>query len=250
MPNVTPGPDGLAALNALSPPEAERELLSCCAAPAFARRVAAGLPYADAAALAAAAREAVRGLSWPQVLEALSAHPRIGDRAGGGGREASWSRAEQSGTAGADRRVLAQLAAGNVLYEQRFGHVYLVCATGLTAEEMADRLMARVRNDEETERAVVREELAEIAVLRAVKLVTGLGEGDDPGSPSDPAGPEPSGPDPGDPDPDPDPDSDDSDDSDPGGPGGSGGRDGGRWASGEGRGGAAGRDGHDGEEGR
>ncbi|MFC7382960.1 2-oxo-4-hydroxy-4-carboxy-5-ureidoimidazoline decarboxylase [Sphaerisporangium rhizosphaerae] len=241
MPNVTPGSDGLAALNALSPPEAERELLSCCAAPAFARRVAAGLPYADAAALAAAAREAVRGLSWPQVLEALSAHPRIGDRAGGGGREASWSRAEQSGTAGADRRVLAQLAAGNVLYEQRFGHVYLVCATGLTAEEMADRLMARVRNDEETERAVVREELAEIAVLRAVKLATGPGDGDDPGSSSDPADPDPSGPAPADPD---------HGGPDPGGTGDSGGRDGGRWASGEGRGAAAGRDGHDGEEGR
>ncbi|MET8143263.1 2-oxo-4-hydroxy-4-carboxy-5-ureidoimidazoline decarboxylase [Sphaerisporangium sp. NPDC005288] len=256
MPNVTPGSDGLAALNALSPPEAERELLSCCAAPAFARRVAAGLPYADAAALAAAAREAVRGLSWPQVLEALSAHPRIGDRAGGGGREASWSRAEQSGTAGADRRVLAQLAAGNVLYEQRFGHVYLVCATGLTAEEMADRLMARVRNDEETERAVVREELAEIAVLRAVKLAAGPGDGDDPGSSSDPADPDPSGPAPDDPDPsgpapdDPDHGGPDPGGPDPGGPGGSGGRDGGRWASGEGRGGAAGRDGHDGEEGR
>ncbi|MFC4532193.1 2-oxo-4-hydroxy-4-carboxy-5-ureidoimidazoline decarboxylase [Sphaerisporangium dianthi] len=172
MPNVTPGRRDLAAFNALSPPQAERELLSCCAAPAFALRVAAMRPYADAAALAAAAQEAVRGLSGADVLQALSAHPRIGDRAPGAGREASWSRAEQSGTTGADRKVLAELAAGNALYEQRFGHVYLVCATGLTAGEMLDRLKDRMGNDEDTEQAVVREELAKIAVLRVVKLVS------------------------------------------------------------------------------
>ncbi|WP_248965241.1 2-oxo-4-hydroxy-4-carboxy-5-ureidoimidazoline decarboxylase [Sphaerisporangium perillae] len=171
MPNVTPGRRGLAGLNALSPAEAERELLACCAAPAFARQVAASRPYGDPGALATAAGEAVRALSWPEVREALSAHPRIGDRAAGPGRESSWSRAEQSGTAGADRRVLAELAARNAVYEQRFGHVYLVCATGLTAGEMLDRLTGRLANDEETERAVVREELAKIAALRVVKLV-------------------------------------------------------------------------------
>ncbi|GGL09451.1 hypothetical protein Sme01_00410 [Sphaerisporangium melleum] len=183
MPNVTPGRPGLSGLNALSPPEAERELLSCCAAPAFARRVAGARPFADAATLGAAVREAVRGLSWPEVLEALSAHPRIGDRPAGEAREASWSRAEQSGTAGADRKVLAGLAAGNAEYERRFGHVYLVCATGLSAPEMLDRLRDRLGNDEDAERSVVREELAEIAALRALKLakLAELAAGDAPG---------------------------------------------------------------------
>jgi 2-oxo-4-hydroxy-4-carboxy-5-ureidoimidazoline decarboxylase len=171
MPNVTPDRHGLAGLNALSPPEAERELLSCCASRAFARHVAALRPYDDPARLADAAAAAVRDLDWPDVLEALAAHPRIGDRATGPGRESSWSRDEQSGTAGADRRVLAELAARNVLYEQRFGHVYLICATGLTAEAMLDRLGGRLLNDEDTERAVVREELAKITRLRVAKLL-------------------------------------------------------------------------------
>ncbi|GAA3802517.1 2-oxo-4-hydroxy-4-carboxy-5-ureidoimidazoline decarboxylase [Sphaerisporangium flaviroseum] len=171
MPNVTPGRRGLAGFNALSPPRAELELLSCCASPAFAREVAARRPYDDAEGLAAAAAAAVRELSWPEVLEALAAHPRIGDRAAGASRESSWSRDEQSGTARADRRVLAELAAGNVLYEQRFGHVYLICATGLAAEEMLDRLSDRLRNDERAERAVVREELAKITRLRVAKLL-------------------------------------------------------------------------------
>ncbi|WP_214413681.1 2-oxo-4-hydroxy-4-carboxy-5-ureidoimidazoline decarboxylase [Sphaerisporangium fuscum] len=166
MPNHT-----LAALNALSPPQAERELLSCCASRAFARRVAAGRPYDGADDLAAAAAASVRALDWPDVLEALAAHPRIGERAAGAGRESSWSRDEQAGTVGADRRVLAELAAANFLYEQRFGHVYLVCATGLSAEEMLDRLTGRLTNDEETERAVVREELAEITRLRVARLL-------------------------------------------------------------------------------
>ncbi|RCG28332.1 2-oxo-4-hydroxy-4-carboxy-5-ureidoimidazoline decarboxylase [Sphaerisporangium album] len=170
MPNVTPA-QGLAGFNALSPPEAERELLACCASRAFARGVAAGRPYDDETALTAAAVEAVRALAWQDVQEALDAHPRIGERASGPARESSWSRQEQSGTAGADRKVLAALAAGNARYEERFGHVYLVCATGLTAEEMLDRLEGRLGNDETAERAVVREELAAITRLRVARLL-------------------------------------------------------------------------------
>ncbi|GII59950.1 hypothetical protein Skr01_00350 [Sphaerisporangium krabiense] len=170
MPMVTPG---LAGLNALSPPRAERELLACCGSRAFARAVAAGRPYGDEAALTAAAEAAVRALSWPDVLEALAAHPRVGERPGGPSREASWSREEQSGAAGADRRVLAGLAAGNARYEERFGHVYLVCATGLTAAAMLERLEARLGNDAEAERAVVTEELAAITRLRVARLAAG-----------------------------------------------------------------------------
>lgn len=173
MPNVTPGLRGLAALSELSPAEAERELLSCCASRVFARRLAATLPHEDPGRLADDAAEVVRELAWPDVLEALRAHPRIGERAAGAGRESSWSRDEQSGTKGADRRVLAELAAGNAVYEQRFGHVYLVCATGLSAAEMLDRLQSRLAGDERAERAVVREELAKITRLRVAKLLAG-----------------------------------------------------------------------------
>ncbi|WP_084956807.1 2-oxo-4-hydroxy-4-carboxy-5-ureidoimidazoline decarboxylase [Thermoactinospora rubra] len=162
--------EGLAAFNALSAADAERELLTCCASRAFARHVAALRPYRDLAQLTAAADSAVRELDWPDVLEALGAHPRIGERRAGADRESSWSRQEQSGV---QDHVRAELAEGNRAYEARFGHVYLICATGLTGEEMLARLRERLGNDEEAERAVVRDELAKITRLRMAKLLGG-----------------------------------------------------------------------------
>ncbi|GLW12091.1 hypothetical protein Misp01_72190 [Microtetraspora sp. NBRC 13810] len=173
MPNVRPGAPshGIAAFNALSDDAARAELLACCASPAFAEQVAAARPYPDGGALATAAGDAVARLRWDQVLEALSAHPRIGERAGGAGREAAWSRREQSGVDGAGQDVRDRLAEGNRAYEERFGHVYLVCATGLSAAEMLDRLEVRLGNDEETERDVVRGELGRITGLRLARLL-------------------------------------------------------------------------------
>ncbi|WP_326821362.1 2-oxo-4-hydroxy-4-carboxy-5-ureidoimidazoline decarboxylase [Streptosporangium sp. NBC_01756] len=169
-----PGPAGF---NALGVAEAEAGLLTCCASRAFAREVAARRPYRDLADLAEAAEAAVRDLTWPDIRQALAAHPRIGEPPDGGeataaeGREASWSRQEQSGVDAAGQAVLDGLAEGNRAYEERFGHVYLVCATGMTAEEMLDRLRERLRNDESTERGVVRTELARITRLRVAKLL-------------------------------------------------------------------------------
>ncbi|MGN9839539.1 2-oxo-4-hydroxy-4-carboxy-5-ureidoimidazoline decarboxylase [Nonomuraea sp. H19] len=166
-------PDTLTALdafNARSPAEAEQELLACCASRAFAAAMAARRPFPALDRLVAAAEETARGLEWADALEALDAHPRIGDRASGGGREAAWSRQEQSGV---EDEVRAALAEGNRAYEERFGHVYLICATGLTGAQMLARLRERLGNDEESERAVVREELAKITRLRLVKLMEG-----------------------------------------------------------------------------
>ena len=173
MPNVETGapPYGLAVFNQLDAARAREELLACCASRAFAERVAAGRPYSDTDALAAEAGRVLAELPWDDVLEALDAHPRIGERPRGPGREAAWSRRGQAGTAPADREVLEALAAGNAAYEERFGHVYLVCAAGLSAEELLRRLHARLDNDEETERRIVREELAAITRLRLAGLV-------------------------------------------------------------------------------
>ncbi|MGP4093111.1 2-oxo-4-hydroxy-4-carboxy-5-ureidoimidazoline decarboxylase [Nonomuraea sp. KM90] len=161
-------PDTLDAFNARSPAEAEAGLLACCASRAFAGKVASGRPYGDLDRLLAAAGAAVLELGWDDVLEALAAHPRIGGRPGGDGREASWSRQEQ---AGVEDGLRAELAEGNRAYEERFGHVYLVCATGLTGAQMLARLRERLGNDEERERAVVRGELAAITKLRLGKLM-------------------------------------------------------------------------------
>ncbi|SEG84452.1 2-oxo-4-hydroxy-4-carboxy-5-ureidoimidazoline decarboxylase [Nonomuraea solani] len=161
-------PDSLDAFNARSPSGAEEELLTCCASRVFAGKVAALRPYRDLGGLTAAAEAAVRELDWPDVLEALAAHPRIGERAGGDGREASWSRQEQ---AGVEDEVRVALTEGNRAYEERFGHVYLVCATGLTGTELLARLQERLGNSAEREREVVRDELAAITRLRLGKLM-------------------------------------------------------------------------------
>jgi len=171
MPHDEQTGPGLAAFNALPDEDARAALLSCCASTRFAGGVAAMRPFPDRERLLVAAVAAVAALPWPEVLAALRAHPRIGERATGNLKETAWSRGEQSGVAGAGEDVLAGLAAGNLAYEERFGHVYLVCATGLSAEEMLARLRARLRNDEESERRVVRDELAAITRLRVIKLL-------------------------------------------------------------------------------
>ncbi|WP_433413470.1 2-oxo-4-hydroxy-4-carboxy-5-ureidoimidazoline decarboxylase [Microtetraspora malaysiensis] len=156
----------------------QEELRSCCASTTWMDAVAARQPYADLAALVEAGEAAVAALDWADIVEALGAHPRIGERAlaertADGGRAEAWSRAEQSGAAGASPAVLDAITRGNAVYEERFGHVYLVRATGRSAEEMLGLLLARLGNDDETEREIVRAELGEIVRLRLEKAVTG-----------------------------------------------------------------------------
>ncbi|QXJ26862.1 2-oxo-4-hydroxy-4-carboxy-5-ureidoimidazoline decarboxylase [Actinomadura graeca] len=166
-------------MNSLDAEAARAELLTCCTARRWADAVIAGRPYADPAALRAASAAALAAQDWAGIEEALAAHPRIGDRVGGQDREAAWSRAEQSGVDGAADGLRDALAAGNRAYEERFGHVFLICATGLGGEEMLAALRARLRNDPGTERAVVRQELAKIVELRLGRLLDGEGtEGD------------------------------------------------------------------------
>jgi 2-oxo-4-hydroxy-4-carboxy-5-ureidoimidazoline decarboxylase len=157
--------------NALPPEEVERELLACCAARTWARRVAAGRPYRDAAALIAVGDAVLAELTWSDVAEALAAHPRIGQRAEGSARDAAWSRREQAGVEDADGVVRDALAEVNREYERRFGHVFLIFATGRTPAELLAAARTRLAHDEPTERQVVRTELAKIVRLRVERLV-------------------------------------------------------------------------------
>ncbi|HTX28343.1 MAG TPA: 2-oxo-4-hydroxy-4-carboxy-5-ureidoimidazoline decarboxylase [Streptosporangiaceae bacterium] len=166
--NSSPPASTLAAFNAASPQAAERDVLACCASGSFAKLIADGRPYRDAADVAAAVDAAFGALSWGDIVESMNAHPRIGERAAGGG----WSAAEQSGAASAGDQVRQALAEGNVAYESRFGHVFLICASGLSGQEMLTRLEARLGNDTEAERAVVRQELLKITRLRMTKLLS------------------------------------------------------------------------------
>jgi 2-oxo-4-hydroxy-4-carboxy-5-ureidoimidazoline decarboxylase len=168
---IVPGHEGLRRLNELPPTAFEQELLQCCAVPEWAAAVRARRPFSDLAELRAVAGEEFGGLGWTAVRRALDAHPRIGDRAAGAGREAAWSRAEQSAAATGDQRVKDELVEANVAYEERFGHVFLICATGLAHREILAAARERLRNDFDTERAVVRAELGKIVDLRIGKLV-------------------------------------------------------------------------------
>jgi OHCU decarboxylase len=109
------------------------------------------------------------------VAEALSAHPRIGQRAAGASTEADWSRQEQASVQDsvgeADAEVQAALEEGNRVYEQRFGHVFLIRASGRSAEELLAALRQRLANDPDTEWDVVAEELREITRLRLERLL-------------------------------------------------------------------------------
>lgn len=145
-------------------------LTACCDVPRWVDGLLAKRPYGDLAALTAVADQSLRELDDSDVDRALQAHPRIGDRPQGAGTEAAWSRNEQSGV-GDDPEVRKALAEGNREYEDRFGRVFLICASGLSAHQMLDNLRRRLGNDESAEAAVVREELRKIALLRLAKVV-------------------------------------------------------------------------------
>jgi 2-oxo-4-hydroxy-4-carboxy-5-ureidoimidazoline decarboxylase len=162
---------GLDAFNALPEPAAAEALAACCAARRWVTRLVAGRPYPSAAALHDVAAAEFGQLDWPDVLEALDAHPRIGQRVGGGSREAAWSRGEQAGTARAGETVLGELAEANAAYEAKFGFVFLIRASGRSAEEMLAACRDRLGHDELTERPAVRGELAQIVRLRLDKML-------------------------------------------------------------------------------
>lgn len=154
-------------LNALSAPRAEDEFLRCCGSRRWAQAMAAERPFRNAHEMAVAADRVWQALDPPDWLEAFAAHPRIGERGTGG-----WPAEEQSGTHAAAKTILERLAHGNREYEARFGHVFLICATGKSAGEMLTSLERRLRNDHDTERRTAADEQRQITALRLGRLVT------------------------------------------------------------------------------
>lgn len=152
-------------VDALGEAELRSALLACCHAPAWAVRLAARRPFGDLPTLLAASDAELAASDEADVDAALAGHPRIGERPAGAD-----SRREQSAVLAGDEAVLAGLAEGNRVYEERFGHVYLVCAAGRTGEELLAVLRSRLDNDPATERAVLRGELAAITRLRLARL--------------------------------------------------------------------------------
>jgi allantoicase len=152
-------------LNAMSPGEAEAELLACCGSHTWARRMAGSRPFQSEADLKEKSDPIWQSLGREDWLEAFAAHPRIGEK---GSR---WSQQEQAGARGADAETLAALVAANREYESRFDHIFIVCATGKSGEEMLGLLRARMDNDPETELRVAAGEQRKITNLRLEKLL-------------------------------------------------------------------------------
>ena len=145
-------------------------LLACCDVPSWAAAVRDSRPYAEIDHVLATADAAARRFTPAEVDRALDAHPRIGERAHREGAEAAWSRHEQS-RVDRDAGTQQALAEGNRAYEQRFGRVFLICATGLSGDEVLASLQRRLGNDGPTEAGVVAEELRKIALLRLRRVV-------------------------------------------------------------------------------
>ncbi len=177
------GRSSLARLNEAEREQAEADLLACCGSRSWARRMAAERPFAAAAALHAAAERIWSELGAEDWLEAFRAHPRIGERkaatnagpqvsGSAEARSARWSEGEQSGARDADLALLDELTAANRAYEERFGHLFIVCATGRSAAEMLALLRERLHNDPAAELPVAAAEQSKITRLRLEKLLT------------------------------------------------------------------------------
>lgn len=135
--------------------------------------MAAGRPYGTAEGLLAATDAAFAQMPRESWLEAFACHPKIGDLHSlrmkfTGNKE--WSGGEQAGVNDADEATLRRLAEGNAAYEQRFGYLFIVCASGKSAAEMLALLESRLDNDPETELAIASGEQQKITRLRLAKL--------------------------------------------------------------------------------
>ncbi|QFS92351.1 2-oxo-4-hydroxy-4-carboxy-5-ureidoimidazoline decarboxylase [Mycolicibacterium poriferae] len=158
---------GIEGFNRLSERQRMHLLFEVCSSTIWARRVLAGGPFRDAEALFDRADRVLAELPDAELDAALDGHPRIGAKA-----DNPSSAREQARVADAADAVKAELAEKNRAYDDKFGYVYLVCANGRTAEELLAILTDRLDNDPETERRVMRSELAKINRLRLERLLT------------------------------------------------------------------------------
>ncbi|WP_149547129.1 2-oxo-4-hydroxy-4-carboxy-5-ureidoimidazoline decarboxylase [Streptomyces marokkonensis] len=162
----TPTPPGLARFNALDEHAALAALHEACASTTWARRLLAGRPYATADALYAASDAATAELTATDLDEAMAGHPPIGRPRPGDPASAR----EQSGMTGAPDALKAEMLELNLAYQEKFGHVFLICATGRTGEQMRDAVRERLGNAPEREREIVRTELGKINRIRLARL--------------------------------------------------------------------------------
>lgn len=168
--------DLAARLNQLDREGAQRALATCCASRAWVTKMLERRPFASPEAVFTAAAEIWAGLGRADILEAFAGHPKIGENLDTLRERfaptSDWSSEEQAGVMRASDAVLEELRQRNLGYHERFGYIFIVCATGKSAEEMLAILKARLQHDPDHELAVAAGEQAKITRLRLEKLVT------------------------------------------------------------------------------
>jgi len=152
--------------NALTSGQQHHALLSVCSSRAWVDGMLAEIPFHDGQSVLQLADRVLATLTESELDAALAGHPRIGARP-----DNPSSALEQAGVDQADSAVLVELARGNQAYEDKFGYVYLVCASGRSAESLLQILTERLDNDPVVERAVMRAELGKINRLRLQRLL-------------------------------------------------------------------------------
>jgi 2-oxo-4-hydroxy-4-carboxy-5-ureidoimidazoline decarboxylase len=166
----------LARWNSLPQEEAVREILPCCGSHAWAAAMASKRPLQDHGTLLAVSDEIWRGLGEADWLEAFRSHPRIGESHAEKtvpAQSSAWSLQEQQKAASADEAVKTALKWGNREYEQKFGRIFIVCATGKSASEILEILRRRLHNDDATELQQAAEEQRQIMHIRLNKWIAG-----------------------------------------------------------------------------
>ena len=165
----------LADINSYPYEKVSAELVRCCGSSIWAKKMMARRPFMNEKSLYDAAEKCWYDCSSGDWLEAFRHHPKIGDHknltkqfAGTG----SWASDEQKGAVMASEIVLNELAELNNVYEKRFGFIFIVYATGKSADEMLKLLNTRIQNSPEDELKVAVEEQNKITKLRLQKLLS------------------------------------------------------------------------------
>ncbi len=161
-------------LNKISQPQLKEELLKCCGSSTWVKMMMAYFPADSMEGLLEQAEEIWYECSEDDWKEAFAHHPKIGDVESLTKKFAStaqWASGEQSGVNTAATGTITALAEGNRLYEEKFGYIFIVCATGKSAEEMLTLLRDRLTNDPEKEIKIAAAEQNKITKLRLQKLI-------------------------------------------------------------------------------
>ena len=164
----------LAWLNSLTTEEAVKELRQCCGSRRWAEQMSNDRPYSTLDALLTHADEIWWSLTSDDWLEAFRSHPKIGEKKASenvSAQSSQWSGQEQAGVTSESQDTVDSLASLNRAYAEKFGFIFIICATGKTSEEMLAALKERLQHNSDTELRLAAAEQAKITALRLKKLL-------------------------------------------------------------------------------